>query len=40
MFLGWVLLIDEKAELARVLVALLLSMGFLSLELSIKPIRR
>eukprot|EP00966_Prymnesium_polylepis_P219214 5072226-Prymnesium_polylepis.2 len=35
----WVLLIDERAELARVLLALLVSITFLALELAIRPIR-
>ena len=37
---GWVLLINEDSEQARVLVALLVSITFLSLHLTIKPIRR
>jgi len=37
---GWVLLIKEESEQARVLVALLVSITFLSLHLSIKPLRR
>jgi hypothetical protein len=37
---GWVLLISERAEQARVLVAILVSVGFLTLRLSIKPLLR
>ena len=37
---GWVLLIDEGAEQARVLVALLSSITFLAIHLSIKPFLR
>ncbi|KAL1527507.1 hypothetical protein AB1Y20_008897 [Prymnesium parvum] len=37
---GWVLLIPEKSEQARVLVALLVSILFLSLHLAAKPHRR
>ena len=37
---GWVLLIGEESEQARVLVALLVSIAFLALHLSIKPLRR
>ena len=37
---GAVLLIDEHYELARVLVALLVSITFLAFHLSLKPIRR
>ena len=40
MLTGWVLLIGEEAEQARVLVALLVSIGFLVLRLSLKPQRR
>jgi hypothetical protein len=38
--IGWVLLIGEDAEQARVLVALIVSIAFLSLHLSIRPLRR
>ena len=37
---GWVLLIDDDAEQARVLVALLVSMAIFGLRLSIRPLRR
>ena len=37
---GWVLLIGEESEQARLLVALLISILFLSLHLSIKPMLR
>ena len=37
---GWVLLITEEYEQARVLVALLVSIAFLALHLSIKPLKR
>jgi hypothetical protein len=37
---GWVLLISEDFEQARVLVALLVSILFLLLHLSIRPLRR
>lgn len=37
---GAVILIDEHYELARVLVALLVSVAFLALHLSLRPIRR
>ena len=37
--LGWVLLIGEDAELARVLVSLLSTIAFLSVRLSVKPLR-
>jgi hypothetical protein len=35
---GWVLLIGEESEQARLLVALLISIVFLSFHLSIKPL--
>jgi 4-amino-4-deoxy-L-arabinose transferase-like glycosyltransferase len=38
--LGWVLLIGEESEQARILVALLVSITFLSFLLSVKPLRR
>jgi hypothetical protein len=37
---GWVLLIHDEAEQARVLVALLVSVGFLALRLTVKPCKR
>ena len=37
---GWVLLIDEKSELARVLMALLVAIASLVLRLTLKPLRR
>jgi len=37
---GWVLLIKEESEQARVLVALLVSVAFVALTLSIKPCKR
>jgi len=37
---GWVLLIDEESELARVLLALLLSISFLALQLAVNPVKR
>jgi hypothetical protein len=37
---GWVLLINEDSEQARVLVALLVSISFAAIHLTIKPIRR
>ena len=37
---GWVLLISEDFEQARVLVALLVSITFFGLHLSIRPLRR
>lgn len=37
---GWILLISEDAEQARVIVALIVSVAFLSLHLTIKPLRR
>ena len=37
---GWVLLIGDEAELARILVALLVSTVFLALHLGVKPFRR
>jgi len=37
---GWVLLIPSDTELARVLVALLVSIAFLALQLSLKPFKR
>lgn len=37
---GWVLLIGEDAEMARVLVAILLNVVFLCLHFSLKPFRR
>jgi hypothetical protein len=38
--LGWLLLIKEDHEQARVLVAILVSVLFLALHLSVKPLRR
>jgi hypothetical protein len=35
-----VLLIDDRLELARILVALLVSIAFVALQLGIKPFRR
>eukprot|EP00966_Prymnesium_polylepis_P142920 3299536-Prymnesium_polylepis.2 len=37
---GWILLIDEGAEQARAIVALLVSIGFFGLNLRIRPQRR
>ena len=37
---GWVLIIREESEQARILVALLVSIAFLTFRLSIKPTRR
>ena len=37
---GWVLLIDENFEQARVIVALLVSIGFLALHVAVKPLER
>jgi hypothetical protein len=37
---GWVALIDEKAEQARVVVALLISVAFPLMRLSIGPLKR
>lgn len=37
---GWVLLINEEAELARVLLAILLNLVFLCLQFSLRPFRR
>ena len=37
---GWVLLIGEDFEQARVLVALIVSIFFLTMHLSYKPLRR
>ena len=37
---GWVILIEEKSELARVLVALLVSITCIVLHFAIKPYRR
>eukprot|EP00966_Prymnesium_polylepis_P226443 5238033-Prymnesium_polylepis.2 len=37
---GWVVLIDQEAVLARVLVALLVSMCFLVLHITLKPLKR
>ena len=37
---GWVLMIRGESEQARVLVALLVSLVFLSLHLSVRPLRR
>eukprot|EP00966_Prymnesium_polylepis_P026961 623625-Prymnesium_polylepis.1 len=37
---GWVLLIEEDAVQARVLVALVVSVVFLTLQLTIKPLKR
>eukprot|EP00966_Prymnesium_polylepis_P008000 184203-Prymnesium_polylepis.1 len=37
---GWLVLIEEKAELARVVVALLVSIAFLTLRVSVRPLRR
>lgn len=37
---GWVLLIGEQSELARVLVALIVSISFLALHFAVKPTRR
>ena len=38
--IGWVLLIGEESEQARILVALLVSIAFLSIQLSVYPLRR
>jgi hypothetical protein len=37
---GWLVLIDDRSEHARILVALLASIFFLSLRLTIRPLRR
>ena len=37
---GWVLLISEDAEQARVIVALFVSIAFFGLNLRIRPLRR
>jgi hypothetical protein len=37
---GWVLLISEKAEQARVLVALFVSIAFLAMRFSLRPLKR
>jgi hypothetical protein len=37
---GWVLLISEDAEQARVMVALLVSITFFGLNLRFRPLRR
>eukprot|EP00966_Prymnesium_polylepis_P238306 5511682-Prymnesium_polylepis.1 len=37
---GWVLLIGEDYEQARVLVALLVSVSFMAIHLAIKPLKR
>eukprot|EP00966_Prymnesium_polylepis_P045756 1059373-Prymnesium_polylepis.1 len=37
---GWVLLIGEETEQARVLVALLVSIAFLTLQLAVQPYRK
>ena len=37
---GWVLLIEEAFEQARVLVALLVSVTFIALRLTIQPLKR
>jgi hypothetical protein len=37
---GWLLLIDGKAELVRVLVAIVVSMAFFGIDLTVKPLRR
>jgi hypothetical protein len=37
---GWVLVIQGEAELARVIVALLISIAFLTARVSLKPLRR
>ena len=37
---GWVLLIGEEFEQARVLVALLISLAFLALHMIFKPFKR
>ena len=37
---GWVMLIDEDFEQARVLIALLVSIIFLALHLVVRPLRR
>ena len=37
---GWVMLLDEKAELARTVVALLVSVAVLALQLAIQPLKR
>jgi hypothetical protein len=37
---GWVLLIGEESEQARVVVALLVSIGFLAFHVAIKPLAR
>jgi hypothetical protein len=38
--LGWVLFIGDQTELARVIVALLVSVTFLGIHLGVKPFRR
>ena len=37
---GWVLLIEETFELARVLVALCVSVAFFAIHVAIKPFKR
>jgi hypothetical protein len=37
---GWVLLISEQSELARVLVALLITIAFQALHFAVKPFKR
>lgn len=37
---GWVMLISEQAQLARIFVALSISIGFLAIRLSVNPYRR
>ena len=37
---GWVLLINEENELARVIIALLVSLFYLGMHASVKPYRR
>jgi hypothetical protein len=40
LLLGWVLLIGEDFEQARVLIALLISIVFLAMQLIIQPFKR
>ena len=37
---GWLMLIGKESELARILVALLVSIAFLTLLVAMKPLRR
>ena len=37
---GWIMLINEDAIQARIIVALLVSVVFLTMKLTIKPLKR